>query len=303
MQLDECGRSRTIGGGWTISAAATDEGEPVWLAAQRPFDLPVGVALCDAIAFFVNPATAADADLQLGLAPSEIQLERNQGQTFLREGLLKLGDLTTMEEQATVASWIVIGLTGRLVSGDVSADEMHVAVSRAAIGFLDRDAPGARALDFGAHEAESGLEAAQDVVLVEGAPVGGQDTLVLVGLGRFRLLAAGFRFLRHALSLGRLGNNQRAAHNMGIMLRLTKFERWSQVGLWALGLLSLAGLLAALSVGAAVLVHPPLFTDLRAWLVPLAAVGLLATAAGGWFLWRTSALRLAPPGPARRRRR
>ena len=285
-QLDECGRSRTIGGGWTTSAAATDEGGPGWLATQRPFDLSAGVAFGDAIAFFVNPATAADADLQLGHSSGEVELERNQGQTLLREGLFELGDLAAMEQQSTVTGGIVIGLTGRLVSGDVSANEIHVAVSRAAIGLLNRDAPGARALDFGAHQAESGFEAAQDVVLEEGAPAGGQDALVLVGLGRFRLLAAGFRFLRHALSLGRLGNNQRAAHNMGVMLRLTKFERWSQVGLWALGLLSLAGLLAALAVGAAVLVHPPLFTDLRAWLVPLAAVGLLATAAGGWFLWR-----------------
>ena len=57
------------------------------------------------------------------------------------------------------------------------------------------------------------------------------------------------------------------------------------MALWALGLLSLAGLSAALAVGAAVLVHPPLFSDLRPWWPPLAAVGLLSTAAGYWLLW------------------
>lgn len=62
-------------------------------------------------------------------------------------------------------------------------------------------------------------------------------------------------------------------------------ERRSTMALWALGLLSLAGLTAALAVGAAVLVHPPLFADLRPWWPPLAAVGLLSTAAGYWLLW------------------
>jgi len=62
-------------------------------------------------------------------------------------------------------------------------------------------------------------------------------------------------------------------------------ERWSMMALWALGLLSLAGLSTALAVGAAVLVHPPLFSELRPWWPPLAAVGLLSTAAGYWLLW------------------
>ena len=62
-------------------------------------------------------------------------------------------------------------------------------------------------------------------------------------------------------------------------------ERRSAIALWALGLRSLAGLTAALAVGAAVLVHPPLFSDLRPWWPPLAAVGLLSTAAGYWLLW------------------
>ncbi len=45
------------------------------------------------------------------------------------------------------------------------------------------------------------------------------------------------------------------------------------------------GLLAALGAGAAVLAHPPLFAALRPWWPPLAAVGLLSTAAGYWLLW------------------
>ena len=61
--------------------------------------------------------------------------------------------------------------------------------------------------------------------------------------------------------------------------------RWSMIGLWVLGLLSLTGLMLVLAVGAAVLVHPPLFSDLRPWWPPLAAVGLLSTAAGYWLLW------------------
>ncbi len=72
---------------------------------------------------------------------------------------------------------------------------------------------------------------------------------------------------------------------MDVMSRGFSRERRSTMALWALGLLSLAGLTAALAVGAAVLVHPPLFADLRPWWPPLAAVGLLSTAAGYWLLW------------------
>lgn len=72
---------------------------------------------------------------------------------------------------------------------------------------------------------------------------------------------------------------------MTIMSRLISRERRTTAALWALGLLSLAGLSVALGVGAAVLVHPPLFSDLRPWWPPLAAIGLLSTAAGYWLLW------------------
>ena len=50
-------------------------------------------------------------------------------------------------------------------------------------------------------------------------------------------------------------------------------------------LIAAAGLLVALAAGAAVLAHPPLFADLRPWWPPLAAVGLVSTAAGYWLLW------------------
>ena len=55
-----------------------------------------------------------------------------------------------------------------------------------------------------------------------------------------------------------------------------------------LGILASIGLTVALGVGAAVLVHPPLFGTLRPWWPPLAAVGLLSTAAGYWLLWGRS---------------
>ena len=62
-------------------------------------------------------------------------------------------------------------------------------------------------------------------------------------------------------------------------------DLWAAWWPWLLGALALCGLTAALAVGAAVLVHPPLFSTLRPWWPPLAAVGLLSTAAGYWLLW------------------
>ena len=63
---------------------------------------------------------------------------------------------------------------------------------------------------------------------------------------------------------------------------------WAACWPWLLGALTFCGLTAALGVGAAVLVHPPLFSDLRPWWPPLAAIGLLSTAAGYWLLWGRS---------------
>lgn len=69
------------------------------------------------------------------------------------------------------------------------------------------------------------------------------------------------------------------------MQRSGRHWRWAAYWPWLLGTLASCGLLAALAVGAAVLVHPPLFSDLRPWWPPLAAIGLLSTAAGYWLLW------------------
>ena len=65
-------------------------------------------------------------------------------------------------------------------------------------------------------------------------------------------------------------------------------EQWTTRWLWAVGVLAFVGLLAALAVGAAVLVHPPLIGTLRPWWPPLAAIGLVSIVAGYWLLWGRS---------------
>ena len=72
---------------------------------------------------------------------------------------------------------------------------------------------------------------------------------------------------------------------MTISTRRAQWTRWKTYWPWLVGVLAACGLLAALAAGAAVLAHPPLFAELRPWWPPLAAVGLLSTAAGYWFLW------------------
>ncbi len=69
------------------------------------------------------------------------------------------------------------------------------------------------------------------------------------------------------------------------MMRPSWRADWAVWGLWTIGALALIGLLTALAMGAAVLVHPPLFGALRPCWPPLAAVGLASTAAGYWLLW------------------
>ena len=72
---------------------------------------------------------------------------------------------------------------------------------------------------------------------------------------------------------------------MAVMTLPIRRAQWNIWWLWAVGALALCGLSAALTVGLAVLVHPPLFPLLRPWWPPLAVVGLLSTAAGYWLLW------------------
>lgn len=40
-----------------------------------------------------------------------------------------------------------------------------------------------------------------------------------------------------------------------------------------------------LVIAFAILVHPPLFNEVRPFLIPLAAIGLIATALGAWLIW------------------
>ena len=72
---------------------------------------------------------------------------------------------------------------------------------------------------------------------------------------------------------------------MTCMLNATERQRCFNWAPRAITLLAAAGLLAALVVGAAVLVHPRLISELRPWWPPLVAVGLISTATGYWLLW------------------
>jgi len=65
----------------------------------------------------------------------------------------------------------------------------------------------------------------------------------------------------------------------------TRRERWIAYAIIAASMLAALGLMTALSVGAAVLIHPPLFATLRPWWPPLAAIGLLSVVVGYWLLW------------------
>ncbi len=60
---------------------------------------------------------------------------------------------------------------------------------------------------------------------------------------------------------------------------------WTKLAIAVLTVAAAAGLAVSLGAGAAVLVHPPLFGDLRPWWPALAAIGLCSTAAGYWLLW------------------
>ncbi len=60
---------------------------------------------------------------------------------------------------------------------------------------------------------------------------------------------------------------------------ISRRDRW-------IGYAIFSGLLVALAVGFAVIVHPPLIVEVRGFLPVLATIGLASTAGGFWWLWR-----------------
>jgi hypothetical protein len=60
---------------------------------------------------------------------------------------------------------------------------------------------------------------------------------------------------------------------------LSRRDRW-------IGYAIFSGLLFALAVAAAVLIHPPLIVEVRPLLPLLATTGFASTAGGYWWLWR-----------------
>ena len=62
------------------------------------------------------------------------------------------------------------------------------------------------------------------------------------------------------------------------MPALSRRDRW-------IGYVILSGLLFALAVAAAILIHPTLIVELRRFLPLLATIGLASTVGGYWWLW------------------
>src|SRR5919106_3475972 len=120
---------------------------------------------------------ACDANLELGVAPADVEPQRNEGEALRGLEAKQLTDLIAVEQELARAVRDVVVAVALGVLGDVRADEPGLAALDADVGLGDVDLVRANALDLGAGQHDARLEGLLDGVVVSRAPVDG-DRLV-----------------------------------------------------------------------------------------------------------------------------
>src|SRR5262245_55528493 len=95
-----------------------------------------------------------------------------------------------MHQQLAATLGLVIERVRIVVFRDVGADEPDFVLVDAAIGFIERESAGAKALDFTANENDAALERVEHQIVMPGLAVIRDNPLVLV-LARLALLRLG----------------------------------------------------------------------------------------------------------------
>src|SRR5438105_13074487 len=137
------------------------------VVAEGALHVALGVALLYRLALVITLAAAGEADLDLRHAAFEVHAQWDDGEAALGHRAGPLLDLRAMHEQAARAGRLVVLVAAGVVGGEVRAIEPHLAVEGPGVGFANVGATVADGLDLGAGEANAGLEALHDLVVVE----------------------------------------------------------------------------------------------------------------------------------------
>src|SRR6185436_610601 len=124
-----------------------------------------------------------EADLQLDPVPLEVDRQRDDGEPLELGAAEQAVDLPPAQEELAHRLRRVVLPVAVAVGADVGADQVGLLVAELDVAVLELHPPLARRLDLGAAQLDPGLEGLEDLVVVQGAPVGGQWAALALGLG------------------------------------------------------------------------------------------------------------------------
>ena len=151
-------------------------------ALERALDLPLGVPVGDVAALVLPLLAAGQRELDLDAALLEVEPRRNQRQTLLAHLAPEIVDLVAMQEQLAVALGRMRPDRALRVVGDRGADEPDLVAPHVGVRVADLDVAVTQRLDLRAGEHETRLDTVEQLVVVPGTAVVGNQ----LGSGRLR---------------------------------------------------------------------------------------------------------------------
>ena len=127
------------------------------------------------VALVVAAASLCQGNLDLGAPLLEVDLQRNQRESHFIDFADQPVDLPPMKQQLAGTFWIVSAAGGETVWRDMSALQPHLTVPDIGVGVLELHLGIAQALDLGSTQDDAALKGIEDLVVVPGAAIGGND--------------------------------------------------------------------------------------------------------------------------------
>jgi hypothetical protein len=144
---------------------------------HRPLDFALGHFPLERFAFVVELFTAREAQLDLGAAVLEIELERYQGKAALLGLAREPFDLALMQQQLSGAGRLVIELIRPGVGADVGVDQERLAFLHARVAVGQVGLAVTQRFYFAAHQNQTGFIGLVDEVIMACLPVDADNLL------------------------------------------------------------------------------------------------------------------------------
>jgi len=120
---------------------------------------------------------AGDGDLDLDPVVLQVEAERDEGQPAHPDPAVQILDLAAVQEETAAALGLVVLPVAHLVLADVDLDQPGLTVLDPNVALAEVGETGAERLDLGAGQLDAGLEELQEVVLMAGLAVAGEDRI------------------------------------------------------------------------------------------------------------------------------